>query len=137
MTRFCCTTHHTSADRKRRQASAEAEQLSMLLLQWPKRSTLAIDLCVDASTNVVLPKSPLTLYPIPHALTSALIQPQCTYPDCVTCNVLGGDTCPTKKSNGCYTTAAYECTCEYPPSPPPGALSAANFFFSCGQIGGY
>eukprot|EP00117_Sycon_ciliatum_P004163 scpid28281/ scgid8652/ len=45
--------------------------------------------------------------------------------------------CPTKTSPGCYTTASAACMCNDPPGPaPPGSNTAAEFFFSCGQLGG-
>ena len=62
---------------------------------------------------------------------------KCTPPICTWCSTLPQNACPKKTSPGCYTTAKAGCICNDPPGPTPqGANSAANFFFSCGQIGG-
>ena len=60
----------------------------------------------------------------------------CSVPVCTYCDAQP-EGCPTKKSKGCYTSAKYACACNDPPgTPPPGAYSAAQFYFSCGQMGG-
>eukprot|EP00117_Sycon_ciliatum_P015413 scpid38547/ scgid1535/ Mannan endo-1,6-alpha-mannosidase DCW1; Defective cell wall 1; Endo-alpha-1-&gt len=59
----------------------------------------------------------------------------CTPPECLYCKEGG---CPTAASTGCYTKAEYECVCNDPPGPlPPGVNTAASFYFSCGQMGGF
>ena len=60
----------------------------------------------------------------------------CTVPLCDYC-AQGKTGCPSKQFKGCYTTAKKACYCDDPAGPLPyGANTAANFFFSCGQIGG-
>ena len=60
----------------------------------------------------------------------------CTIPECSYCATQPSG-CPTKNSDGCYTTASSTCLCDLPPgTPPPGSNTPAQFFFSCGQMGG-
>ena len=61
----------------------------------------------------------------------------CTQPYCDWCSTLSEDACPSKESNGCYTTNKADCACDEPSGPLPyGANTAASFYFSCAQIGG-
>ena len=50
---------------------------------------------------------------------------------CAFCGVL--DECA---GWGCYTTSSRACNCNDPSPLPPGANSAATYFFACGQVGG-
>ena len=55
---------------------------------------------------------------------------------CTVCSVRDDAHCDADPI-ACYTTAAKACNCNDPPKPwPPGANTAATYFFVCGQIGG-
>ena len=62
----------------------------------------------------------------------------CTPPTCGYCSVMADANCVTPQSPGCYTTASAACMCNEPEvGPDPAAVNKpAQFYFSCGQIGG-